>query len=177
MRSITIALITSIMTLGFISSQGAAAQTSLQVPQSIRHQHEQIISRLTAFAKEKGRVGAAASKALVFLKDHYAKEQAFVLPPLGLLSRIAKGEVSKDMEPAIAMADRVRAALADFQKDHAQITSLMNELIEAGESSRNEELVRLATWIASQSLNDMEVVQPTVIIIGNYVREKLSKGR
>lgn len=177
MRPIAIAMIASTMMLGSMSSYGVAEQTSLQVPQSIRHQHEQIVSRLAAFAKEKGRVGAAASKALVFLKDHYAKEQAFVLPPLGLLSRIAKGEVSKDMEPAIAMADRARAALSDFQKDHAQITSLMNELIEAGENSRNEELVQLATWIASQSLNDMEVVQPTVIIIGNYVREKLSKGR
>jgi hypothetical protein len=163
--------------LGSMIHNDAVAQTSLQIPQSIRHQHEQIISRLAVFAKDKGPVGTAASKALAFLKDHYAQEEAFVLPPLGLLSRIAKGEISKDMEPAIAMADRTRAALPEFQKDHAQITSLMNELVEVGKSTGNDELLTLATRIASQSLNDMEVVQPTTIIIGNYVRERLSKGR
>lgn len=177
MRPITLSIVASILMLGSMTYNHAAEQTSLQIPQSIRHQHEQIINRLTVFAKDKGTVGAAASKALVFLKDHYAKEEAFVLPPLGLLSRIANGEISKDMEPAIAMADRTRAALPEFQKDHIQITSLMNELVEAGRSTGNNELLTLATRIASQSLNDMEVVQPTTIMIGNYVRERLSKGR
>lgn len=177
MRSITLLMVASISMLGSVVHDHAAAQTSLQVPQSIRHQREQIISRLTAFATHKGPVGPAASKALAFLKEHYAKEEAFVLPPLGLLSRIANGEISQDMEPAIAMADRTRAALPEFHKDHVQITSLMSELTEAGRSTGNDELSTLATRIASQSLNDMEVVQPTTIIIGNYVRERLSKGR
>jgi hypothetical protein len=174
MRSITVAIVASILMLGAISFDRAAAQTTLQVPQSIRHQHEQIINRLARFAKEEGPIGTTAAKALAFLKDHYAKEETFVLPPLGLLSRVAKGEVSKDMEPAIAMADRTKAALPDLQRDHIQITSLMNELIEVGRSGRNEELVQLATRVASQSLNDMEVVHPTAIMIGNYVRERLA---
>lgn len=175
MRALTLTIVASALMLGTMVSDRSVAQTSLQVPQSIRHQHEVIISRLAVYAKEKGPVGAAAAKAVAFLKDHYAKEEAFVLPPLGLLSRIAKGEISADMEPAIAMADRTRAALSDYQRDHVQITSLMSELAEAGTNARNDELVRLATRVANQSLNDMEVVQPMVIIIGNYVRERLSK--
>ena len=177
MRSITVAIVASALMLGSMVVGRAAEQTSLQVPQSIRHQHEQIISRLANFAKHSGPVGVAASKALVVLKDHYAKEEAFVLPPLGLLPRLAKGEVSKDMEPAIAMAERARAALAELQNDHIQITSLMNELVEAGNHARNDELVRLATRIASQSLNDIEVAQPTTIIIGELLRQRLSKGQ
>jgi hypothetical protein len=51
----------------------------------------------------------------------------------------------------------------------------MNELIAAGKNARDDELVRLATRIATQSLNDIEVVQPTTIMIGNYLRQRLPK--
>ena len=150
MRSITAAAIALVLMLGSTGAGDAAEQGSFQVPQSIRVQHDQIMTRLATFAKHQDPVGATASKALAVLKAHYAKEEAFVLPPLGLLPRIAKGEFSKDMEPAIAMADRTRAASSEFQKDHIEITSLMNDLIEAGTKTHNDELVRLATRVASQ---------------------------
>jgi hypothetical protein len=81
------------------------------------------------------------------------------------------------MEAAIAMAERVRAALAELHDDHIQITSLMNELVEAGKSAGNGELVRLATRIASQSLNDIEVTHPTTIVIGEFLRQRLSNSQ
>jgi hypothetical protein len=81
------------------------------------------------------------------------------------------------MEPAIAMAERARAAASQLQNDHIRITSLMNELVEAGKNARNDELVRFATRIASQSLNDIEVTLPTTMIIGELLRQRLSKGQ
>jgi hypothetical protein len=171
MRSIMIAIAMSILVAA--ATAGRAEQSALQVPQSIRLQHQQIIDRLASLAKSNGPAAAPAQKALIFLKEHYAREEAFVLPPLGLLPRIVRGDVARDMEPAIAMADRAKAAAADLHKDHIQITTLMNELIEAGKSTRNEELVRFATRVANQSLNDMEVAHPTSIVIGEYLRLRL----
>jgi hypothetical protein len=163
------------ISLWMLVSPAMAQQAVFQVPQSIRLQHEQIISRLEHLARRSDpESAAAAEKALTFLKQHYAREEAFVLPPLGLLPRIAKGDIAKDMEPAIAMADRTKAALAEFEQEHLQITSLMNELIAVGQSRRNDELVRLATRVAAQSLNDVEVTQPTAILIGDYLRQYFS---
>lgn len=173
MRSIaTIAALLHL--LGFTPVMAEPA--TLEVPQSIRLQHQQIISRLEHFASNKDKESAAAAqKAAAFLKEHYAKEEEFVLPPLALLPRLAKGEVSKEMEPAVAMADRTKSALADFENDHINITSLMNELIEVGKKKKNDELVRLASRVAAQSLNDIEVAQPTTILIGEYIRQRLSR--
>jgi hypothetical protein len=103
------------------------------------------------------------------------------LPPLALLPQIAKGAISKDaiskdMAPAIAMAERTRAALPELHNDHLQITSLMNDLIEAGKADHDEELTQLATRVAIQSLNDLEITQPTAILIGDYLRLRLAKG-
>lgn len=172
MRPLTISIAA---TLCMLSVSPVMAQATLQVPQSIRIQHEQIISRLDHFGASKDQESAAAAKkAAAFLREHYAKEEQFVLAPLGLLPRIAKGQISKDMEPAIAMADRTKSALPDFENDHIKITSLMNDLIAVGKKKKDEDLVRLATLVAAQSLNDIEVNQPTTILIGDYLRQRLS---
>ena len=176
-----IAALASILTAAPMATANAADQSALRVPQSVSYEHEQIIKDLTNFAKREVAHAAAAQKALIVIKAHYAKEEAFVLPPLALLPKIAKGAISKDMiskelEPAIAMADRTKAALPELQNDHVQITSLMNELIEAGKADHDEELTRLATRVAIQSLNDFEMTQPTTILIGDYLRLRLATG-
>ncbi len=178
---IGIAALASILTAAPMATANAADQSALRVPQSVSYEHEQIIKDLTNFAKREVAHAAAAQKALIVIKAHYAREEAFVLPPLALLPKIAKGAVSKDMiskelEPAIAMADRTKAALPELQNDHVQITSLMNELIEAGKADHDEELTRLATRVAIQSLNDFEMTQPTTILIGDYLRLRLATG-
>jgi len=176
-----IAALASILTAGPMAAGNAADQSALQVPQSIAYEHEQIIKELSNFAKREVAHAAAVQKALIVIKAHYAKEEAFVLPPLALLPNIAKGAISKNMtlkgmEPAIAMADRTKAALPELQNEHLQITSLMNDLIEAGKADHDEELTQLATRVAIQSLNDVEVTQPTAILIGDYLRLRLAKG-
>jgi len=176
-----IAAMASILTVAPMAAGRAADQSALQVPQSIRYEHDQIIKDLTNFAKREVAYAAVVQKALTVIKAHYAKEEAFVLPPLALLPKMAKGAISKDMsskelEPAIAMADRTKAALPELQNDHIQITSLMNELIEAGQADHDEELTRLATRVATQSLNDLEITQPTTILIGDYLRLRLATG-
>ena len=52
----------------------------------------------------------------------------------------------------------------------------MNELIEAGKADHDEELTRLATRVAIQSLNDLEITQPATILIGDYLRLRLATG-
>ena len=131
-----IAALASILT----ATANAADQSALRVPQSVSYEHEQIVKDLTDFARREVAHAAAVQKALIVIKAHYAKEEAFVLPPLALLPKIVKGAISKDMQPAIAMADRTKAALPELQNDHVQITSLMNGSIEAGKADHDEEL-------------------------------------
>ena len=42
-------------------------------------------------------VGVAAGKALAVVKTHFAKEDEFVFPPLGILPTLAKGQITSDM--------------------------------------------------------------------------------
>ena len=160
--------------LGMTTLTAAAQQ--LVTPNSVQLQHAQIIGRLESYAHQSGPVGTAAQKALAFLKAHYAKEEELVLPPLGLLSALLKDGVSKaDMERALKMTEQAKAVSEELYADHVQITALMTELADTANESSEKELVRLATRVAAQSLNDMEILHPTSILIGEYIRMKFQK--
>ena len=152
---------------------------ALTVPQSIRVEHAAIIERLTKEAARADATGVVAQKALVFIKDHFAREEEFVFPPLGLLDEIAEGQLPDDatIKIAIEMAERTKKSRASFHEDHVTITSLMNELRESATKLRETDLVAFASSVAAHSLNEVEVVEPTTVMIGEYLRTKRHRTR
>jgi hypothetical protein len=95
-----------------INGAALAQASHLMVPQSIRFEHAAIIERLTKEAAKSGVAAATAQKALILVKAHFAKEEEFVFPPLGLLDQIAAGESPSDTikKAAIDMIERTKAA-------------------------------------------------------------------
>jgi hypothetical protein len=156
-----------------------AQPNHLMVPQSIRYEHNQIIDRLTKEAAKSGVAAAVAQRLLVVMKAHFAKEEDFVFPPLGLLDQITAGEMPSDSvkKTAIEMADRTRAAAGDLNEEHLQITSMMDELIQAATRANEPGLAVFATDVAAHSLNEIEILLPTTILIGDYLRSNSPAGR
>lgn len=151
------------------------AQT-IELPQSVRLDHERTIAYLTRIAQRGGATASIAEKAASFLKTHYAKEEAFIFAPLAVLPDLVEGRPIPNAQQIIAMAERTRAARAELYQEHTQITTLMNELIEAATKESDRELANLATRMAMQSLHEVEVLQPTTILIGEYLR-KIGAGQ
>jgi hypothetical protein len=163
-----------------VASAPAFGQSNaLTIPQSIRFEHAAIIERLTKEAALPTAPGMVARKALAVIKDHFAREEEFVFPPLGLLDEIAEGRLPDDatIKIAIEMAERTKKSRASFYQDHVTITSLMNELRESATKMRETDLVAFASSIAAHNLNEIEVVQPTTVMIGEYLRSKLPASR
>ena len=66
------------------------------------------------------------------MKAHFAKEVEFVFPPLGILPDLAKGQITPEMKPAIAMGERAKAAEQELWNEHSQITALMTDIGNSG---------------------------------------------
>ncbi len=157
----------------------AAAQPSSHagdIPQSLRVEHENTLEQLTALSRRRGAVGTEARKALILFKRHTQREQEFILPPLTLLPLLADGKVSPDMKWAIAMADRVKAEREQIFQEHTQITDAMNELATAARKAHDAEALNFAQAAVADSLNDVELIEPMSIVIGDYLRAKLPPG-
>jgi hypothetical protein len=179
MRSTGISL-SAIFMLSALSAGGLSAPASAQsppsprdIPQSIRLEHENTIEQLTRLSRKHGAVGIEASKALGLFKTHLQREQEFILPPLSLLLQLADGKVSPDMKWAIAMADRVKSERELTFQQHTQITDAMNALAQAARKAHDREALEFAQGAVADSLNDVELLEPMSIVVGEYLKAKL----
>jgi hypothetical protein len=164
-----------------IPGSGAVAQpspaTAHLIPQSLQIGHKETLEQLTLLARKKGPVGVAATKALVVFKRHIAREQEFILPPLTLLPRLAEGKVTPDMAWALPMTDRVRAEQEAIFEEHTKVTDALNELIVAATRANDKDAKEFAETAAADSLSDMEILEPTLLLIGDILHSKLPAGR
>ncbi len=171
-------LFTAVALMGAV--QTATAQPSPQardIPQSLRVEHDDTLQRLTALSQRHGAVGTEAHKALAVFQRHIQREQEFILPPLTLLPALADGKVSPDMKWAIAMADRVKAEREEIFQEHTKITDAMNDLATAARIAHDKEALDFAQAAVADSLNDVEMLEPMTIVIGDYLRAKLPPGQ
>ena len=154
----------------------AAAQSAPHagdIPQSLRLEHDDTLQQLTALSHRHGPVGVEAGKALALFQEHLKHEEEFILPPLTLLPYLADGKVSPDMKWAIAMADRVKAEREEIFQEHAKITDAMNALLTAARKAHDKEAADFAQSAVADSLNDVELLEPMSIVIGDYLKAKL----
>jgi hypothetical protein len=143
------------------------------IPQSLRLEHDDTLHQLTVLSHRPGPVGVEAGKALALFKEHLQREEAFILPPLTLLPDLASGKVSPDMKWAIEMADRTKAEREKTFQQHTQITDAMNALLAAARKAHDMSAAEFAQSAVADSLNDLELLEPMTIVIGDYLKTKL----
>ena len=155
----TIALLLAVATASLPGSASAQqAPQARDIPQSLTVEHEETLARLTKLAERPPPVGPQARKVLELYKEHTEREQAFILPPLTL---------------AIPMTDRVRAEQEKIYVEHATMIDELNLLLEAARTANDADAIDFAQTAAADSLNDMELLVPMVLVIGDYLHAKL----
>ena len=83
-----------------------------EIPESLELEHEELHRQLVDAMKEGGKVGEAAKAVANVLHPHFEKEEEYALPPLGLLSTLAKQtQISPEMKSILTMTDRLKADL------------------------------------------------------------------
>lgn len=166
-------VMTLMITMGAVAAGSAVAQPAHDIPQSTRLQHQEDEATLTELSRKPAPVGPAAKAALDLVKRHHQREAEYILPPLTLLPQLADGKATPDMKWAIEMADQVKANREEIFQEHAQITDAMNALLQAAERAHNTVAAEFARGAVADSLADMEISEPTTILIGEYLRSKL----
>ena len=157
---------------GGADAQPAPAAAHL-IPQSLQIEHRETLEQISLLARRKGPVGVAAAKVLVLYKRHAGREDEFVFPPLRLLPLLAEGKVTPDMAWALPMTDRVRAEQEQIFDEHTQITEALNELVAAGTKAHDNDAKEFAESAVADSLNDLEILIPTILLIGDTLHSKL----
>ncbi len=146
-----------------------------KIPRSLEIEHEELHSELTKATKVGGYVGEAARAVAKVLHPHFLKEEEYALPPLGLLSLLAEGQITSEMEAVLPMTDRLKVDLPEMVKEHKAIVSALKGLSFAAKEESKAEYSKFAEKLTLHAQTEEEVLYPTAILIGEYIKAKLNK--
>ncbi|MGE5602532.1 MAG: hemerythrin domain-containing protein [Nitrososphaerales archaeon] len=146
----------------------------LGVPESMKLEHEELHEELFAATQEPGEVGEAARRVADLLHEHFEKEEAFALPPLGLLPALAVGASGAELSQVLSLTERLKADLPEMLAEHAAIVGALGVLEDAAERAGQPRYVRFADKLRLHARTEEEVSYPTAILIGEYVKLKLN---
>jgi hemerythrin superfamily protein len=140
------------------------------IPQSLKTEHEELHAELVKGTKESGMVGEAAEAVARVLHPHFLKEEEYALPPLGLLSTLAKGTATTDIEPALKMTNRLKRDLGQMLEEHKAIVAQLENLTDAARKEKKSAYIRFAEKLVLHARMEEEVLYPAAILIGEYLR-------
>src|SRR5690242_11779595 len=87
-----------------------------RIPKPLTVEHEELHAELVKLTRSRGKVGEVARAVAAVLHPHFVKEEAYALPPLGLLAALAAGPPTPEMRAVLPMTDRLRRAAADAER-------------------------------------------------------------
>lgn len=147
----------------------------LKIPKPLQLEHEELHAELVKALKIKGGIGEAARAVAEKLHPHFEKEEEYALPPLGLLSFLANGEILPEMKDALAMTDKLKSDLPQMLKEHKAIVAELKKLVAAAKKEKKMEYVYFAEKLILHAKTEEEVLYPASILIGEYLKMKLNK--
>ena len=151
-----------------------AVQTTakVQIPSSIRAEHEEIHASLIEATRVAGPVGVAAKALADVLDPHFVREEQVALPPLAFLAPLARGEMPEGAASVQAMSDTLRAELPTMLDEHKRIRAAVAELGKVARAAGAEKYERLAGQLAQHALTEEEVLYPAAILVGDLLRAR-----
>jgi hypothetical protein len=150
----------------------ASVQPALAVPASIRTEHEHLHRQLDAAIAAGGKTGERAQAVADLLGPHFEEEEAYALPPLGLLGALARGEPVSDEQAkqASAMSERLRAEYDQMLREHRQIRDALNALAAAAREERKPDHAAFAEALVTHAQSEEELLYPTTLLIGEHLK-------
>ncbi|MBP0465184.1 hemerythrin domain-containing protein [Roseomonas sp. PWR1] len=145
----------------------------LLIPTPLKAEHDELHRALLRATTAGGRTGEAAREVARLLHPHFVKEEAFALPPLGLLAQLARGETPAPAvaEAAIGMAGRLRAELPEMLAEHGRIVGALEALVAAADTEGHAEVAAFAEALKQHARTEEEVLYPAAILLGDRLRD------
>ena len=145
----------------------------IEIPKSVRTEHDAIHDTLKEATRATGRVGPAAQELAKILHPHFVREEEIALPPLGLLSRLASGDPTDDMADVLSMTDALKRELPQMLEEHKAIRTAVENLRVAAHADNADKYQRLANDLALHAHTEEEVLYPAGILVGEIIRARL----
>lgn len=94
--------------------------------------------------RERDGKGGAGKGVAAVLDPHFADENSYALPPIGLLMPCSEGKSDCSMTGVLKVTDQLEAAMPRMLAEHKEIVAALDKLATAANSENNAEGVKFA---------------------------------
>lgn len=145
-------------------------------PHSLKLEHEELHAELVRLTQGSGKTAEAAKTVAHILHPHFVKEEEYAMPPLGLLPLVAEGKITPEMREAVKMTDRLKADLQEMLSEHKVIVEALENLKTAAKAEGKKDAAHFAEKLVLHAKTEEEVLYPASILVGEYLKIKLSSS-
>jgi len=145
----------------------------IMIPKPLKLEHKELHGELVRIIDEGGKTGKAAKAVAKILHPHFIKEEEYALPPLGLLTQLAKGKITAQMKDVLSMTDRLKKDLPEMLKEHKAIVAALKKLTSAAKKEKKPEYAHFAEKLILHARTEEEVLYPAALLIGEYLKKTL----
>jgi hypothetical protein len=155
-----------------------STRSALATPAAIKIEHEHLHHQLDAAVAAGGTTGARAREVAAILLPHFEEEEAYAMPPLGLLVSLARNESLDDatVGQAIEMAQRLRQEYANMLHEHKLLTEALRRLASAAREEGKPDHAAFADALIVHAQNEEQVLYPATLVIGEYLKLKRQRA-
>jgi hypothetical protein len=146
-----------------------------RIPEPMKLEHDELHKQLVKATKERGKVGEAAKAVAKVLHNHFVNEEAYAIPPLGLLPMLVSGNVTDEMKEVLSMSEKLKTELPQMLREHQDIVAALALLKLAAKKAKKPKYIRFADKLMLHARMEEEVSYPTAILIGEYLKMKLAR--
>lgn len=143
------------------------------IPQPLKAEHDELHAELVKATNAGGNIAEAAKAVAALLHPHFVKEEAYALPPLGVLPQLAAGNITPEMRQVLSMTERLKTELPHMLQEHQAIMSALKTLSNVAEQEQQREYVRFAEELMLHAQTEEDVLYPAAIVIGEFLKLKL----
>ena len=144
---------------------------TVSIPEPLKLEHNELHEELARATKAGGQVGETAKAVTRVLHAHFLDEEAFALPPLGILTQLVRGEAVPEAADVLAMTEKLKAELPRMLDEHQAIMTALQSLVAAAQAESRPEFARFAEKLILHARTEEEVLYPAAILAGEYLKQ------
>lgn len=141
------------------------------VPPSIKKEHESLLHQIRILAQYPDSTGAIAKKLQELMEHHFAEEENYVLPQLGVMDGLTGEELPLASQEIIKLSEEFRAQRQHLGAEHQMIRAHLTELSLAAKTDSHD-IKNFLQEIERHAAMEEEIFFPASILIGDYLSIK-----
>jgi hypothetical protein len=145
-----------------------------EIPKPMKIEHDELHTDLVMAIKAGGQSGEAAKAVAKVPHNHFAKEEEYALPPLGLLVALSEGKFEPGMAGVLKMTGKLKAELPIMLSEHKDIVAALETLTSAAKAENKPDIVHFVEKLMLHAETEEKVSYPAALLIGRYVDMKLA---